>query len=389
MRTVALILLLVLLAPALGHGHDGAGALPPVHVAMPSRNARLQALVEAAVGAGLPGIALRVKGPGIDFQGAAGVADLMTGEPLTTNHVMYVASLGKTFTAAVVLQLCEEGRLDLETPISAWLPVEVTRRIPSSEKITLRHVLSHTSGLIDYLNDDTVWRADFDRAPRRQWSNSEVVPYLFDKPLLFEPGTGFHYSNSNYILAGWILERVTGQPLHALIRKHILSPLGLKHTFSGDETIGSEARVHGYVMRRGRIVDSYPWYSHFGLADSGIYSTVGDLARFFQSLLATDHILSEDMRAEMTGVPESVHPPSAYGKGVFVQRNPRGAGLWYANSGVDPGYHADMMYLPDQDLTVVLFANASQGMADYIYERLVTAVVQDAMQAVRGKRSQR
>jgi CubicO group peptidase (beta-lactamase class C family) len=144
----------------------------PVHLARPPYNARLQALIGAAVREGLPGVSLRVEGPGIDFQGAAGVADLMTDEPLTTNHVMYVASLGKTFTAAIALQLCEEGRLDLDSPITTWLPVEVTRRLPSSGKITLHHLLSHTSGLIDYLNDDKAWRADFDRAPRRRWTTT-------------------------------------------------------------------------------------------------------------------------------------------------------------------------------------------------------------------------
>jgi D-alanyl-D-alanine carboxypeptidase len=173
-----------------------------------------------------------------------------------------------------------------------------------------------------------------------------------------------------------------------LIRKRILAPLGLKQTFSGDEAIGSEARVHGYIKRRGRIIDIYPWYSHFGLADSGIHSTAGNLAHFLKSLLTTDDILSEGMRTEMINVSESGHPLSPYGIGIFVQRNPWGTGLWYANNGVDPGYHADMMYLPDQDLTIVLCANASQGMADFTYERLITAVVQVAVQAVQENRHQ-
>jgi D-alanyl-D-alanine carboxypeptidase len=385
MKLIPLILLPALLVPPPVHGYDRTGARVPVHVVMP-HDARFQALIDAAVREGLPGVSLRVKAPGIDYKGVAGVADLATGEPFTTDHVMYVASLGKTFTAAVALQLCEEGRLELDAPITTWLPLDVTGHIPFSGKITLRHLLSHTSGLVDYLNDDRAWQADFYREPHRQWTNSEVVPYVFDRPLLFEPGTGFHYSNSNYILAGWIIERVTRQPLHALIRERILAPLGLKHTFSGDETIGSEARVHGYIRRRGRIFDTYRWYSHFGLADSGMHSTADDLALFLKSLLTTDDILSERMRTEMTKVSASGHPTHPYGIGLFVQRDPLGPGLWYANNGVDPGYHADMMYFPDHDLTVVLCANASQEMADLIYERLITAVVQLANETARAIR---
>ena len=155
-----LLTLLVLLVPAQAHGHGRLGDFVRTHDATLHDNARLQTILAAAVRHGLPGVSLRVKGPGIDFQGSAGVANLVTGEPLTTRHVMYTASLGKTFTAAVALQLCDEGRLDLEAPITSWLPAHMTRRIPSSEKITLRHLLSHTSGIIDYLNDDRHWRSD-------------------------------------------------------------------------------------------------------------------------------------------------------------------------------------------------------------------------------------
>ena len=186
--------LLVLPVPALGHGKDRLDALARPHTVTSPHSAPLEFLLDAAVWDGLPGVSLRVNGPGIDFKGAAGVADLATGEPLTTNHVMYVASLGKTFTATVALQLCDEGRLDLEGPITTWLPSEVTKRIPFSGKITLRHLLSHTSGLIDYLNDARAWHSDFARDPHRQWSHSDVVSYLYDTPLLFEPGSNYHYS---------------------------------------------------------------------------------------------------------------------------------------------------------------------------------------------------
>ncbi len=166
----------------------------------------------------------------------------------------------------------------------------------------------------------------------------------------------------------------------------MLEPLGLQHTFNGNETVSSENRAHGYINRRGRIIDTYPWYSHSGLADSGIHSTPGELALFIKALFNTEKILSETMRMQMTNVSATGQPPSDYGMGIYVQRNPWGAGQrWYTHDGIDPGYQADMMYLPDLDLAVVLAANASFGRADFIYEKLITAVVQFALDAVRIK----
>ena len=378
-RRLPLLALCVLFLQVQEHAPAHAAALVPGYAGIAARNLRLQALLDAAVRAGLPGVSLQVTGPGIDFEGTAGVANQATGEPFTAHHVMYVASLGKTFTAVVALQLCAERQLELDVPITTWLPAAVTVHIPSSEQITLRHLLTHTSGLPDYLNDDTAWLTDFTRDPGRLWTHRDLIPYIQDRPLLFRPGRGFHYSNSNYILVGWILERVTGQPLHKLVRRRILVPLGLKHTFNGKESAGIAARVHGYIRRGSRIIDTTPWYDHYGLADAGIHSTAGELARFFRALLATDRLLSWNMHREMTHVDESVRSHSRYGISIFVQRDTGGGKQWYSNNGVDPGYHADMLYFPDQDLTVVLLANASQGQSDLLYEQLLSAVVRVAL----------
>jgi len=256
----------------------------------------------------------------------------------------------------------------------------VRNRIPSSGEITLRRLLNHTSGIIDYLNDDSAWRSDFARDPTRQWTHADIIPYLFDKPLLFDPGTGYHYSNSNYILVGRILEQVTGQPFRRLIRTRIIKPLGLQYTFNGNDN-SLKKRAHGYVARRGSVTDTYPWYGHYGLADSGIHSTPADLTLFLRSLFTTGRILSETMRKEMLDASGS--PSSQYGMGIYVKRLP-GGGRWYAHDGVDPGYRADMMFFPDKDLTIVLCANASLGKADVVYEKLIAAVVQMSMGAVRG-----
>jgi D-alanyl-D-alanine carboxypeptidase len=296
---------------------------------------------------------------------------------------MYVASLGKIFTATIALQLCDEGRLDLDMPISTWLPVTAAMRIPSSDRITLRHLLNHTSGLFDYMNDARDWLDDFSRNPRRKWTNRDILTYLYDRPLQVEPGTRFDYSNSNYILLGLIIERVTRRPLNTLIRERILNPLGLRHTFNGFESVRIEKSAHGYFKQGDRVIDTYPWFSHYGLADSGIQSTPGDLAVFIRALFSTDRLLNKAMRMEMTRVPASPRPRSRYGMGIYVLQNPSGAGLrWYLHDGVDPGYQADMIYVPEIDLAIVLFANTGMGREELIYVELLAVVVQTVLDMV-------
>lgn len=373
----------MMLTPVYAHASDQSGAFTRGDVAGRIYDAHFQTLLDDAVSGGLPGVSLRINGDGVDFQGAAGLADIQAGEAFTPDHAMFVASLGKTFTATVALQLCEEGWLDLDAPVSYWLPVAISRRIPASEKITLRHLLNHTSGLFDYMNDARNWRADFARDPHREWGYSDILAYLYDRPLHFRPGTRFDYSNSNYILLGLIIERVTGRPLHALMRERILDPLGLRHTFNARETGEKEKRVHGYFKDRGRVIDTYPWYSHYGLANSGMHSTPGDLALFIRALFSSDSLLSESTRSEMTRVPASAYPASKYGMGIYILHNPRGAGLhWYMHDGIDPGYRADMMYIPDVDLSIVLFTNTGMGRADSIYEDLLEDVVQAVLDIV-------
>ena len=130
------------------------------------------------------------------------------------------------------------------------------------------------------------------------------------------------------------------------------------------------------MKRFGRTIDTFPWYRHYDLADAGIHSTPADLAHFIRTLFSTDALLSKRIGAVMTDVPASVASASEYGIGIYVQHNPWGFGLrWYTHDGMDPGYHADMMYLPDFDVAIVLLANGSMGEATQIYEELITAVV--------------
>jgi D-alanyl-D-alanine carboxypeptidase len=352
--------------------------------AAPLVNSHLQSLLDGAIKGGLPGVSLRVSGYGIDFTGVSGVANISTAEPLTAQHSLYVASLGKTFTASIALQLCDEGKLELDVPITTWLPHEVTRRIPMSDVITLRHLLNHRSGIHDYKNDANAWRTAFKIAPNRQWTHGDVVSYLYDKPLRFKPGTRFDYSNSNYILVGMIIETVTGRPLYEHIRKRILVPLGLRHTHNGNENVDGKLHAHGYMIQGESIVDTYFRFRRYGLADSGMHSTPGDMALFVEALFGSSKLLSTRMRNEMTHAITGEQSAPVYGMGIYVQHDSSKAGLrWYLHDGIDPGYQADLKYLPEAGLTIALAANASVGAMDDVYDKLLSDVVQLVIGVVR------
>ena len=209
---------------------------------------------------GLPAISVTIQGRNIDFSGVSGVSDLSSGEQVRQDNRFYVASTGKTILAATLVQMAGDGLLGLDDPIHRWLPLAITDRIPSSEQMSVRMLLNHTTGIYDFQNDGEEWDNDFFlvSGPDRQWTQADALPYFLDKPLHFEPGNDYSYSNSNYILAALVIEAVSGQPVQHAIRQRIIDPLGLTHTLHGDEAIGQAGLVHGYFSEEGERYDSHP-----------------------------------------------------------------------------------------------------------------------------------
>ncbi|MES9863560.1 MAG: serine hydrolase domain-containing protein [Candidatus Thiodiazotropha sp. LLP2] len=338
-------------------------------------NERFQDVLDEAVSKGLPGVSVRVVGKNIDFSGSAGVTDLDTQEPTSVESRFYVASIGKTFVAATLVQMASDGLLSLDDGITQWLPDSVTSRLPSSEMMTVRMLLNHTTGIFDFQNDSEDWdNAFIASGPERQWSQEDALPFFLDKPLHFEPGTNYSYSNSNYILAALIAEEASGEPLHTAIRNRIIEPLGLTNTLQGGEAEGIPGMVHGYFDNEGEQFDSYPWYSHFGLADGGIQTTADDLAKFIVGILTSDAVLDDAMRAEMLQPSLLGTPPSLYGLGISIKPVANGEEVIYTHSGKDPGYQAEMLYFENKETVITLCANGSFDNYDVVAQELLTEI---------------
>jgi D-alanyl-D-alanine carboxypeptidase len=178
-----------------------------------------------------PGVVAAVKTPDYTWVQAIGVADRATGKQMTPEVHHRVGSVTKTFTATLLLKAADEGLLSLDDPIDKYV-----KGVPNGDKITLRQMSDMTSGLDSY-TEDQQWVKEWSSDPRRVWAPEELAQIGIKESPLFDPGTGWFYSNTNYVLLGLVLEKVTGKPISQLYQKEIIGPLHLRETsFPGTDS---------------------------------------------------------------------------------------------------------------------------------------------------------
>ncbi|MFE6049398.1 serine hydrolase domain-containing protein [Kitasatospora sp. NPDC056446] len=271
---------------------------------------------------------------------AAGVADLRTGAKVPVDGQVRAGSNTKAFTATVVLQLVGEGKVALDAPVEQYLPNLVRGEGIDGRHITVRQLLQHTSGLPDYVE----FVGDLDGSGRHTYVQPRTLLDLgLAHKALFAPGAGWAYSNTNYLLAGLIIEKVTGRPLAEQITQRVIDRIGLRHTYFpgvGDQGI-REAHPEGYSARPGGSLDnvteldpSWAW------AAGQVISTPSDLNRFFTALFG-GRLLGPAQLAQMRTTVEvpagKMWPGARYGLGVTSTTLTCG-GLMWGHGGDIPGY---------------------------------------------------
>jgi len=238
--------------------------------------------------------------------GTSGAAP--TGAPIDPSKPWVIGSATKTFVAVVVLQLAQEGKLDLDAAIEPVYP-----ELPGASRITTRQLLQHTSGLAEYLHTEAV-----DRDARRAWRARELIAVAVARGQVAEPGAAYHYANTNYLLLGEIVERVTSRPWYAEIRSRIVEPLGLRHTGYAGEP--SAPRIGaGHVLADEKFVDATDlWHPSVGGAAGAMYSTATDLVTFTLALFEgglLDARRTAEMRSFVRGEDHG-HVVHSYGLGL-------------------------------------------------------------------------
>jgi D-alanyl-D-alanine carboxypeptidase len=274
----------------------------------------LQRTVTQLVRDGAPGALAVVRTPTGVRRATAGLASIDPRVPMQPADRYRIASVTKTFVATVVLQLAAEGKLTLGDSVEHWLP----GLVPGGQSITLRELLNHTSGLYDFV-DDPAFTASRIADPGREWSPLELVAVATSHPPKFAPGTGWWYSNTNYVLLGLVIEAVTGRPLGDVLRTRIFGPLGLAATSFPTGTAMDQPFAHAYLVSRpplpfpaGTLIDISTTVSPSAIWAAGqIVSTADDVTRFFAALMRGRLLTRRELSQMKTTV-----PPYGYGLGL-------------------------------------------------------------------------
>ena len=365
----------LLLATGLGSAVLGLASPAPAQD-LSALETGLQALLDSVVEAGsTPGIAMQVNAPVLDFawSGAAGVADIETGTPLTPAHPMRIASNTKTFVAAATLRLWEEGRLGLDDQISSHLSAEYVEMLRADgydpDAIAIRHLLTHTSGLYDYADRELYIEAVL-ADPMHRWTPEEQVRLAMEWGDPYgPPGKVYRYSDTGYVVLALIVESVYGKPLAEALRELLnFDGLGLGSTWLEtleDAPAGAEDRAHQYLGE----LDTYDFDPSLDLyGGGGLASTPDDMATFMKALFAhgvyRDAATADTMLTTVAGAEAgpnlsgSPMVPGRYRMGVEV-RDVSGLEV-YMHTGF---WGTVAAYFPGRDIAISIAVTQQQSRA--------------------------
>jgi len=354
---------------------------PPIDTS-PSLREQLKIVVDDAVESGLPGVSLHLQDGDEHISVAAGVVNQETAEPMTSSSISHAGSIGKAFTATMVLRLIDMGFLRLDDPIELWLDPAMSAKIADSDKITVRMLLAHTSGLPNYF-DNPEFRAAFLAAPGKIWAPMELLGYIENTENHFAPGADYRYTDTTFLLAGIIAERVTGVSIGMALRQWVFEPAGLENTFGPYENLGQPETMRAYtpvsffenlalefdidfdLPADGSDVDTTAWLNSEGDGHASVQSTAGDLNTFIRVLIDTDTLVSRELKAQM--MTESLPGLSQYGLGLQIVDD----GSRFGHDGKGVGLHSSMRYSPSEDLSLATIVNGSFGNYDELWAEYV------------------
>lgn len=336
----------------------------------------------------IPGINLAISMPnGEIWTISEGYSDKEKKEPMKPADVMFSGSTGKTFCAATILQLADEGKLSLDDSISKYFGNEDWfGKIPNAPMLTIRMLLKHESGLERYEFDDSVG-IKLKENPDKIWTGEERLSHIFGKPALHEPGKGWAYSDTNYIILGMLIEKITGNEYYEEIDKRFFRPLNLIETFPGNnrEIKGLITGYSGYSKEFGVpekvLLDNgkFAFNPQMEFTGGGIACTASDLAKWGK-LYYSGKIFSQDAYRNMItpSVNKTDLPDNAqYGMACFVWNEE--SILSFGHTGFFPGYVTIVEYVPGKDVCYAMQWNTDRKNPDKSLHRYLDSIKQIIM----------
>ncbi len=349
-----LILSLMIVLPGLiVSAQDGGEALPADVVT------EIQAEMDNLTAATFPpGMVVWVDTPEYHFEGASGLANLADESQMSPDGAFRIGSITKMFTATVILQLAEDDVLTLDDPLTLWLP-EVAEQLPYGEDITLRHLLTHTSGIFNIVEHEAYYADIFAEIVVDEESgnvslecverdpNDTLLRYVYGKDALFEPGTSWYYSNSNYTLLGMVIEAATELPVAEVYNTNIYEPLGMESTFLDCYEDALVDVVRGYTGFGDNLTDITDLHESIGWAAGGMVSTASDLTIFARGLFGGELFDNPESLLTMT----TPAPGTSYAMGISVQED------YMGHAGGIAGFRSVLAYSSELDMVVVMLYN--------------------------------
>ncbi|MFF0637997.1 serine hydrolase domain-containing protein [Nocardia sp. NPDC004151] len=311
--------------------------------------------LDALTGAGVAGAIATIDSPHTSTVLTSGVADRSTGAPMTGNGRVRIGSVTKTFTAAIVMQLVAEGRITLDAPVDTYLPGVVAGNGVDGRAITVRQIMQHRSGIPEFAGQpgaDELLAASADTV----LTPDQALAIALRQSAVFAPGTRFSYTNTNYIVLGMLIEKVTGRAYSTEVEERITRPLGLADTYlpgPGERDIRGD-HPHGYQdgpagpTDVSRIEPSIPW------AAGAIVSTGHNLDTFWRALFDGKVVPPREL-AEMTTPQTGATEDEGRGYGLGVGSTQLSCGIRFiGHSGGIPGYYTNSGATADRAVTITL-----------------------------------
>ena len=349
-------------------GSDTA-APPPLKVLTAENTQKLQAAADnIMMNYQAPGMVayIATEGEG-ELYITRGVGNLVTTEPISKNNYFRIASITKTFTAEAVLLLVDKGLIDLDKPISFYLPelhiqnVSIEDKVSGNkiygDKITVRMLGNMTSGLFNYSADSDL-TALYTSLGEKIFTPEELVAMATKHPLNSVPGTQYEYCNTNFIVLGLLIKKVTGQAVGDVMSERIFQPLGMANTFWPNTRFLPYPYTHGYTSITGFLLDVANWSPSWGEAAGILISNMSDLKTWIKEIYARNLLSAKSKDERFKWVDQ--YPTTNPGK-FFYGFGLEKWGDWIGHPGIISGYNSQIFYNPLMKTTIIVTTNSDDG----------------------------
>jgi D-alanyl-D-alanine carboxypeptidase len=316
-----------------------------------------QSILDTYVKKGLPGITTLVSDEDGLWMGYSGKADIGKNIPFTPCHPSKAASITKFMVATLTFMLQEQGKININDPISKYIDSDILSTIDYADQVTIKNCLNHTTGFYDITADSEFYLAVLNN-PNKNWSATELLKFMHGKKPNFAPNEGVLYSNSNTIFVAMCLDKVLGYSHALALRSMIWEPLGMNDTYyqSHEDLPNTVAQGYYDLYNNHTIVNVSNLITGSGNGYGGVYSTVEDLQKFMNAWYFDKTLISEEsMAAMMTFLPEDDDDTNNLGVGIMQKFKNFSPHLGLGHSGRDLGYSADLFVFPTRNNRLMIF----------------------------------